>query len=57
MRTRIRPADWCAAATDLAVGPELSTGTDVFANVRIIRRLREMLEVMFSDVCDRSKDL
>ena len=31
----------------LAVGPELSPGTDVFVNVRIHRRLREMLDVMF----------
>ena len=29
----------------------------MFVNVRIDRRLREMLDVMFSDVCDRSKDL
>ena len=41
----------------LAVGPVLSTGTDVFVNMRINRGLREMLDVMFSDVCDRSKEL
>ena len=40
---------------DLAVGPERSPGTDVFVNVRINRGLREMLDVMFSDACDRSK--
>ena len=48
---------WKASPADLAVGPELSPGTDVFVNARINRRLREMLDVMFSDVCDRSKDL
>ena len=68
MRTRIRPADWCAATRSLpadrkpgswplAVGPERSPGTDVFVNVRINSRLREMLNVMFSDACDRTKDL
>ena len=29
----------------------------MFVDVRIDRRLREILDVMFSDVCDRSKDL
>ena len=48
---------WKASPPDLAVGPELLPGTDVFVNVRIDRRLREMLDVMFSDVCDRSQDL
>ena len=48
---------WKASPADLAVGPELSPRTDVFVNVRINRGLREMLDVMFSDVCDRSKDL
>ena len=46
-----------ASPADLAVGPELSTGTDVFVNVRINRELREMLDVMFSHICDRSQDL
>ena len=68
MRTRIRPADWCAAVRGLPagrkpvrliwpVGPELSPGTDVFVKMRINHGLCEMLDVMFSDVCDRSKDL
>ena len=48
---------WKASPADLAVGPERSPGMDVFVNVRINRGLREMLDVMFSDVCDRSKDL
>ena len=48
---------WKASPADLAVGPELSPGTDVFVNVRIHRGLREMLDEMFSDVCVRSKDL
>ena len=46
-----------ASPADLAVGAELSTGTDVFVNMRINHGLCEMLDVMFSDVCDRSKDL
>ena len=33
-----------ASLADLAVGPELSPGMDVFVNVRIDRRLREMLD-------------
>ena len=37
------------SADELAVGPERSPGTDVFVNVRINSRLREMLNVMFSD--------
>ena len=45
------------AGREKASPAELSAGTDVFVNVRIDRRLREMLDVMFSDVCDRSKDL
>ena len=61
MRSRIRPADWCAFVRSLpgyrAVGPEFSTRMDVFVNMRINRRLRELLDVMCSDVCDRSKDL
>ena len=28
----------------------------MFVNMRINRGLREMLDVMFSDVCDRSKE-
>ena len=48
---------WKASPAGLAVGPELSPGMDVFVNVRINRRVREMLDVRFSDVCDRSNDL
>ena len=48
---------WKASPADLAVDPERSPGTDVYVNVIINSRLREMLNVMFSDVCDRRKDL
>ena len=34
----------------MAVGAEPSTRVDVFVNMGIIRRLREMLEVMCSDI-------
>ena len=57
MRTRVRPADWCAAVQSLPAdikpvrviwqfGPELSTEADVFVNMRTNRKLREMLDVM-----------
>ena len=39
------------------VGAEPSTRVDVFVNMGIIRWLREMLDVMCSDICDRNQDL
>ena len=39
------------------VNLELSRGADVFVNKIINHELCELLDVMFSDVCDRSKDL
>ena len=39
------------------VGAEPSTRVDVFVNMGIIHRLREMLDVMCSDICDRNQDL
>ena len=68
LRTRIRPADWCAAVRSLPAAKKpvrldgqlaLSSQQEqtCFVNMRINRGLREMLDVMFSDECDRSKDL
>ena len=68
MPTRIRPADWCAAARSLPAARKpvrldwqlaLSSQQEqtCLVNMRINRGLREMLHVMFSDECDRSKDL
>ena len=51
------PGGYEASPADLAVGPEPSTRVDVFGNMGIIRRLREMLDGMCSDICDRNQDL
>ena len=64
MHSRIRPADWWAVVRSLPADSkpvrliwQLALSFQQFVNVRINRELREMLDVMFSDVCDRSKDL
>ena len=56
-RPELGPGGYKASPADLAVGPEPPTRVDVFVNMGIIRRLREMLDVMCSDICDRNQDL
>ena len=56
-RPELGPSGSWASPADLAVGPEPSIRVDVFANMGIIRRIREMLDVMCSDICDRNQDL
>ena len=50
-------AGWKASLAGQGVNLELSTGADVFVNMRINHGLCELLDVMFSYVCDGSKDL
>ena len=47
MRTRIRPADWCAAAQSLpAARKPVRLDGQLFVNMRINRGFSEMLDVL-----------
>ena len=54
---RIFAAGWKVSLAGLSVNLELSTGADVFVNMRINHGLCDLLDVMFSDVCNGRKDL